>query len=1272
MVKEISYHTIIDSTYFVDQILGQSPQGNVYKVQLVSAPNQFYALKLIEIREKDPRTARKIETYIKSEFSLLKSLSHSNIVKVFDFGFDSALKSYYFTMEYLDGQLLYDFFKDENNEKHFPEIVQQILVGLNFLHANKILHYDINPKNIIISKVADGFSVKLLDFGLADINQQQQKAKIKKSLLYISPELYTQTGEISERIDIYSLGVSLLHSISREVALDLSKISGTDFKAHDSRIFNHKLLLEGLSSEKIRRFLAAMTERNPKLRTANAEEALHNLNSIFGTTYPIPKISNHDSFQKNSRFLIRNDIVNRTVNYFCNYRAPGKKQTIIIGGESGSGKSRIAEQLHFNLSCMFHKTLLIKNNTEKLFGVIISLVNQVYLFSSPFLKTDMQAFYKLLTQINRNVRQSTHYQTHFAQILEFLQQCAEIRPLTFIFDEYEQYDLYTQRFLQYMVQKNRSVKINIIILLGLGGTGKRSEEALEFYTESGQTEFLSINPLTVEEIRYVRHFLLGKSDSFPADFEAMLHINGGSNFRKLMLLFDSFVSARVIKKEDGQFRLDNPNALLRVLKMNESTLSRSIIKKLTLAENQILTLITLSSTPLSMERIEQLLLLTPTQSRSAVNRLEKLSLIIGIKKERFIIEYRVYSSGIAFQLLSISVPETLIFILNILNVSGLISDRIPQETINASLLDLSKPCSTTDLTRLLETAKDSNRLLFHCLLIKKIRSVDYSTSLDFKGLLLYFMLIAYRQNGNPEEINSTLQSLNRLQSKLTNPQERIRILNLIIELFSNQNQVKKTAETMLFNSDLLVSENERFVFMSRYLNCFKDCFNAGYKGIARKMAADIARILDKPELQELYAFKYLLHATKLLFKVIPFKPEDLNTVENRILVMQNDPTCQLQLFDLYSTYYSLCRAFKQTLNPNWNIWLLKAIADSEQINNSYHATRLFNLLTSYYFSHNQYRQAITTIRKQVVIAKANNHPELSFYLLNQALVEVLLLTPLNKVLTLQKEGMEIALLNNQQHLHPTCSINLCFTYLQSGDFITALFHWQETYRNFRYSQIKDRYFFIETIIETGFFLLGSKELAQKIEQLYERKLILSEDLTYARNYFANWFTNLVEKKSYTDARGVYFSLTPHSINLPGLVLRFIGSEHKIPTAHQLALAFDNQFKHKPFFKVINPIVNFMLSPDDALMEKIFIILKKSYQSGYELDIYFNTVPLVEYLFLIKSTSTYSRQIVDLVQNLQKSFFERMNDDQKNFFGQIYEFRRAEKSFKRYEQLLKNK
>jgi len=1268
MDKAITHHTVIDSTYFVDEILGQSAQGNVYRVQLVSAPNQFYALKLIEIKEKDSRTVRKIENYIKSEFTLLKSLSHSNIVRVFDFGFDTLFKSYYFTMEYLDGLLLYDFFKDENNEKHFPEIVQQILVGLNFLHANRILHYDINPKNIIICQTQTGFSVKILDFGLADINQQNQRARIKKSLLYISPELYTQTGEITERIDIYSLGVSLLHSISKDVVLDLTKISDTDFKAHDSKIFNHKLLLEGLSSEKIRRFLTVMIERNPKLRSANAEEALHNLNSIFGTAYPVPKVANHDSFQKNTRFLIRNDIVNRTVNYFCNYRAPGKKQTIIISGESGSGKSRVAEQLHFNFSCMFQKTLLLKNNTDKLFGVIISLINQVYLFSSPFLKTDMQAFYKLLSQINRNVRQSTHYQSLFPQILDFLHQCAEIRALTLIFDEYEHYDLYSRRFLQHLVQNNKSTKLNIIILLSSGGISKRTEDPHELYNENANAEFLTLNPLTIDEIRYIRYFLLGKSDSFPAGFEEMLHLNGGSNFRKLMLLFDSLLSNRIIKKQDGLFCLENPTGLLRVLKMNESSLSRSIIKKLSPIESRILTLITLSSQPLSFERIEQLAQTPVLTTRSAISRLENLSLIIGLKKERFITEYRVYSSEIAFQLLTAIPAETFISVLKVLIGSGLIFGFVTREKIIISLLEVTKPCSSEALTMILEPVSDANRLLFACLLFKKIRHEDYSISIDFKCMLLYYMLKAYQQNGNSKEIKTTLQTLARIQNQLTSPQNRVRIISLEIEIFSSQTQIHKMAGIILQNSDLMVAESDRFDFMRKYLVCFKSCFDTGLKTLARKMAVDIERILDRPEYQDLYAFKSLLHATKLLFKIKQFKPSEIKAVEKNIQILQNDPQSSLQLFDLYSTYNSICRAFKQPIHPEWNNWLHQAIEDSDRIKNSYHSTRLLNLLTNYYFTHNQYRQAMATIKKQVSMAKANNHHELSFYLLNQALVEVLLLTPVNKVLSLQKEGQETALLNNQQQLYATCSINLCYSYLQSGDFKTAAIHWQDTYQNFRYSQLKDRNFFIESMIETGIFLIGRDELDHKFKSLYERKLILKDEFSYACEFLQNCYKGYIEKTSYTDEKGQYHSLTPHTINLPGLVLRFISSEHKIPTAHQLAFAFDNHFKNRPFFKVINPVINYMLSPDDVMLEKIFVILKKTCQAGYELDIYYNTVPLVEYLFLIKCTSPYARQIINFVHDLQNSFFERMNSEQKNFFRQIYEYRRAEKTFKRFEQI----
>ena len=97
------------------------------------------------------------------------ALDHDNIIRIYDFGEDRG--SFYIAMEYIDGPDLESILKDRN---YLPEIGLMIVLfalkGLNHAHAHRIIHRDIKPGNILVSKAG---AVKVVDFGLAHAGSQQ-------------------------------------------------------------------------------------------------------------------------------------------------------------------------------------------------------------------------------------------------------------------------------------------------------------------------------------------------------------------------------------------------------------------------------------------------------------------------------------------------------------------------------------------------------------------------------------------------------------------------------------------------------------------------------------------------------------------------------------------------------------------------------------------------------------------------------------------------------------------------------------------------------------------------------------------------------------------------------------------------------------------------------------------------------------------------------------------------------------------------------------------
>ena len=213
MIKE---GVFLGKRYEILGRIGSGGMADVYKGKDHKL-NRFVAIKVLK------STYRSDETFIKkflSEAQAAAGLMHPNVVNVYDVGQDRGL--YYMVMELVEGITLKDYIqkKGKLSAKETISISIQMVTGIQAAHNCHIIHRDIKPQNIIISK--DG-KVKVTDFGIARATTstatQAVTTTVMGSVHYTSPE-QARGGIVDEKSDIYSAGITMYEMITGHVPFD--------------------------------------------------------------------------------------------------------------------------------------------------------------------------------------------------------------------------------------------------------------------------------------------------------------------------------------------------------------------------------------------------------------------------------------------------------------------------------------------------------------------------------------------------------------------------------------------------------------------------------------------------------------------------------------------------------------------------------------------------------------------------------------------------------------------------------------------------------------------------------------------------------------------------------------------------------------------------------------------------------------------------------------------------------------------------------------------
>ena len=526
------------------------------------------------------------EERFRREARLIARLDHPGIVVAYDVGADPG--ALFLVMPFVAGVHLHDFIREGATLAEIVEIGRQVAEALEYSHARGIVHRDVKPENILVTREGDSLRVRLTDFGIAMATFEKrftQPGSLIGTIAYLSPE-QVRGGAVTAQSDIFSFGSVLYECLAGEPPF------GGDIPAALYRIANERQAPLAARAPHAAGALQSIVddclEKDPQRRPRSMSEVAAALAECAealesdgaGATHVTAARRLQRGVRAQRAPLVGRDHELAQLESALNEVAGnGDAHFVAIAGDEGLGKSRLAEELEQLAVArgipVYHARMhgFDQSLPYQGFGDII----QEYLRSPAATRStpgsdfadvagDLVEFFPALTELldarypglaQRHERRRIDERTYIFEVLaKALIRIANGRPMVLLLEDVHTVDV-TVEALQYVIRRMDHTPTLFVATYRATAIDKRHPLSILLSSFRGDRRFTPIvlHPLSTTEHRRLVELILGGVKVEPALDEKLFHATEGNPHFAIELVRSLLDAGNIAPGDSGAWRL---------------------------------------------------------------------------------------------------------------------------------------------------------------------------------------------------------------------------------------------------------------------------------------------------------------------------------------------------------------------------------------------------------------------------------------------------------------------------------------------------------------------------------------------------------------------------------------------------------------------------------------------------------------------------------------------------------------------------------------------